>query len=91
MESARCGLIPSESQVPNLVLCALASEESLLAAARRLDSLGISYRIFREPDIGDQFTALCTGIVSGDSRRHFRKYRLLESGTRQRHYAQGDI
>ncbi len=71
-------LIPPELEHPHLCLCGVKGEIQLQAAADRLDQAGIKYRAFIEPDIGDQWTALATESVSGEDRRHFKRYNCLK-------------
>jgi hypothetical protein len=49
-----------------------------LTEQQRLDRIGIRTRVFHEPDIGNQATALATEPVYGDDRKYFKKYRLLK-------------
>ena len=79
VEMARHGLIPEGVEHPHLVLLAVTSQRELLKAADRLDQAGILYRQFIEPDLDNAVTALCTGPLSGESRKHFRRYSLLRS------------
>jgi hypothetical protein len=54
------------------------NEPALLDASRKLDEAGVSHRLFREPDIGDQATALATAALSGPARRSLRKFQCLK-------------
>jgi hypothetical protein len=57
-------------------------DESALHRARdRLESFGIRFKTFTEPDLGNQMTALATEAIHGDLRRVFRKYQLLKGET----------
>jgi len=51
-------------------------EESLLQVRDRVRAHGIHAELFREPDLGDAATALCTEAVCGDARKVFRRFRL---------------
>lgn len=68
-------LFPSEHQL-SLVLCSSQDEDSLHQTAARLDSLGIEHTIFREPDIGDEATALATRGVTTEERKKLSRYSL---------------
>lgn len=70
-------LIPPCDEHPHLVLCGIKSEQSLWTVLRRLESLGIAYKPFRDSDLDDQLTAIATGPVRGEQRRHFRRYQCL--------------
>ena len=74
-------LFPHYEGVPFLVLCGLRDEKQLVDAFERIKNLGIKCQKFREPDLDNQTTAFATGLVSGDDRRLFRKYRLLKIDT----------
>lgn len=63
--------------VDNLVLCGVANEAALHDAKRRLESLGVRLKVFVEPDLDNQATALVSEAVYGVDRFHFKKYQLL--------------
>lgn len=63
---------------PNFVLIGVPDEETLLQEAMKIMAFGVDARIFVEPDLDGQSTALATEPISGDQRRFFRKYRLLK-------------
>ena len=67
VEAAR-RFLPPDRPHPHLVLCRVASERDLLAAADRLDRLGVRLELFREPDRAGEATALATEPL-GPSRR----------------------
>ncbi len=79
LESGRRNLIPAEGDHPHLVFCTVADEPALELASRQLRVLGIGHSSFREPDLDDSLTALCTVPVGSESRRHFRKFPLFFS------------
>jgi hypothetical protein len=66
---------PSQA-IHSTVICAVPDEASLLHAEERLKRHGISSTIFREPDIGNQATALCSEPISGALRKAFSIYPL---------------
>jgi hypothetical protein len=76
IEASRHFLSP-EHQHPNLVLCRVSSERDLLAAADRLDRLGIQFKIFREPDRSSEATALATEPLGSYRRRFLARYPCL--------------
>ena len=73
---------------PNIVLCGVCDESALLAAAVALDTAGVSHRVFREPDIGNQATAIATTAVSGSVRKLFRKFKCLKEKDMQSNQVQ---
>jgi hypothetical protein len=79
VEAGRSGLIPADGDHPHLVFCTVADEPVLELAARHLRVAGIAYAPFREPDLADSLTAVCTAPVGPESRRHFRRYPLFLS------------
>lgn len=62
---------------PHLVLLGVRSEAQLENALRKLKAQGIDCHEFREADLDDQLTAFCTEPISGDARRHFKRFNLL--------------
>jgi len=62
---------------PHLVVLGVKGEHQLYNSARKLDSAGIRYRIFTEPDRNDEATAIATEPIFGEQRRLFRNYRCL--------------
>lgn len=79
IEAARQGLIDPEIEHPHLVVLTVPTQRELLRAADLLDHAGIKYRQFVEPDLDNSVTAICTAPVSGEQRKHFRRYPLLRS------------
>jgi hypothetical protein len=72
----KLGLAPSS--VSNLVLCQAADESFLLREFQRLELFNIPTVLFREPDIGNQATSLCTIPLIGESCRLFKKWKLWD-------------
>lgn len=62
---------------PHLVVCGVNSQAQLENALSKVQALGIKCHPFVEPDIGGQLTAFATEPLSGEARRHFRRYNLL--------------
>jgi hypothetical protein len=52
------------------------NEDSLLDAHRLASRNGIKIVLFREPDLNDQATALCTEAVDRAAKRLFRRFKL---------------
>jgi hypothetical protein len=76
VEAAR-HFLPPEQTHPHLVLCRVSSERDLLAAADRLDSLGIRFQLFREPDRAQEATALATEPLGVERRAFLARYPCL--------------
>jgi hypothetical protein len=55
----------------------VSTERDLLAAADRLDRAGVRFQIFREPDRGDEATALATEPLGPDRRAPLARYPCL--------------
>jgi hypothetical protein len=72
--------LPPGSDHPHLVLCGVASEQRLLAAADFLFRRNIRFHLFHEPDRANEATALATEPLSGDERRLMERFRCLSSG-----------
>jgi hypothetical protein len=78
VEAGRRGLIPAAGAHPHLVLCTVPDAHALALAARSLRVAGVPHAEFREPDLGGQLTAVCTGPLDRPLRRHFRRYPLYD-------------
>ena len=65
-----------KDRVNHLVLFGVKSEEELHKAHHKLESNNINTRLFCEPDIGNQATALCTEQISQPNKKLFSKYNL---------------
>jgi hypothetical protein len=76
VEAARRFLTP-DSPHPHLVLCGIASEERLMAAADHLFRHDVRFTLFREPDRDNQATALASDPVYGERRQWFERFRCL--------------
>lgn len=76
IESSRA-FMNKESEHPSVILCTVKSEHKLLACAEELDLKGIDHVIFREPDIGNQATALASIPLIGKERQAFSRFQLL--------------
>jgi hypothetical protein len=76
IEAART-FLPSSVEHPHLVLCAVDSEQRLLAAADRLFRRSIRHIIFREPDRANEATALATEPLPAWRRGILAPYRCL--------------
>ena len=59
-----------------LILLGVGNEQELQDWAERLTWRGLSYSMFREPDIGDQMTALACA-PSPEDRKLFRSLKLI--------------
>jgi hypothetical protein len=69
--------LPPDRPHPHLVLCRVSSQRDLLAAADRLDRLGIRLQLFREPDRAGEATALATEPLGPDRRGALARYPCL--------------
>lgn len=64
------------SETLSLVLCKTNSEQSLLEQAQFLDSIGIEYILFREPDMENRATALSTLALNTRQRKFLSHWKL---------------
>jgi hypothetical protein len=72
-----CGrALPGGPTVDNLIVIGVPDEESLLEAHRLAEHHGVRSVLFREPDINNEATALCTEAVDLAGGRPFRRYKL---------------
>ena len=69
-------LAPQNESIDSVVVCRVDSEQKLMRAHDRLERQGIRTVLFREPDIGNQATALATEPVNGSVRKSLSKYPL---------------
>jgi len=53
-------------------------EAALLDAFEELKEQGLPVVLWREEDLGGQATAVGTGLVRGEQRKPFRRFRLLK-------------
>lgn len=60
----------------SLVVLQVRDENALLACRQYVEDQGIKSVLFREPDLGDTATALCTEPVGEEKRKVFKKFRL---------------
>jgi hypothetical protein len=68
--------ITDDMEHPSLVFVEVKSEEKLLKVMEELKG-SIQYRTFREPLFDNSITALATEPISGDRRRLFAKFQLI--------------
>ena len=59
------------------MLCRVATERELLAAADRLERAGIRFALFREPDRNNEATALATEPLCANRRGALARYPCL--------------
>lgn len=76
IESARAYLKLGEEH-PSVIICSIKSEYKLLKCADELREKGIDFQIFREPDIGNQATALASRPLKGKDRAAFSRFQLM--------------
>lgn len=69
-------LADKTGDIASIVICGVAEERTLLQEQARLAVAGIQTLLFREPDMGDAATALASAPIRGETRRHFRRYKL---------------
>jgi hypothetical protein len=74
---ALSSFLPFPSPQPHLVVCGVTDEAALRRSLERAVAHGVRCHPFHEPDLGYQMTAWASEPVSGPTRKHFRRYRLL--------------
>lgn len=79
LESTRAMPLPRDAEHPHLVLCQVPNQAHLLKCQDHLSKSGIAHTVFREPDIGNELTAIATERLTGDQRKVLRRYQLLKS------------
>jgi hypothetical protein len=58
------------------VVLQVRDENALLACSQYVEDQGIKSVLFREPDLGNSATALCTEPVGEEKRRVLRRFQL---------------
>jgi hypothetical protein len=74
IEASRAFLNPGDEH-PHLVILTVKNEHKLKMISEQLK---VKFRVFIEPDIGNQLTAIATEPISGETRDFFRKFQLLK-------------
>lgn len=67
-----------EIEHPNLVVLHIPDERALLEWRLKIAENNIPCYLFQESDMNNEYTALATGLISGDQRKIFKKLRLLK-------------
>jgi hypothetical protein len=75
-EAAR-SFLEAGQEHPHLIVCEVRDEPTLYQFLDKLNRHGVRFRAFLEPDRGNELTALATEPVINDTRRLFRRLRLL--------------
>ena len=78
MEAAKHFLPDYNKEHPHLVVCTVKTEDHLKKAIENLKNTDIKFKVFIEPDIGDELTAIATEPLFGNKRKFFKKYQLLK-------------
>lgn len=76
IEASRAFLAGADEH-PSVIIFGIKSEPKLKDIASRLEEAGVRHRVFVEPDIGDQWTAIATEPIPQEKRHLFAKYTLL--------------
>ena len=61
----------------HMVCFEIDGEDKLLTAAMHLETNGIAFHMFHEPDIGEH-TAICTMPLCGQQRRPLKRFKLYQ-------------
>jgi hypothetical protein len=75
-EAAR-SFLPAGQEHPHIIVCQVRDEPALRQSLHRLQTHGVRFRAFLEPDLGNELTALATEPVFDGTRRLFRRFPLL--------------
>jgi hypothetical protein len=68
--------LSEESQTSSVVVCGVSNEQELLKSQARIESRGIRFVLFREPDMNDEATALASEPLNGTGKKAFANYKL---------------
>ncbi len=69
-------LCEDKSDINYLIALGVPDEERLTTFHKKLEDRGIKSILFREPDIGNEATALCTEPICGNGRKMFSRLPL---------------
>lgn len=75
IEAARAFHKPNDIH-PSVIICEVKSEDKLKMVMNEINGM-VRYKAFQEPDIGNQYTALATEPVTGDTRKIFSRFQLI--------------
>lgn len=62
---------------PSVIICVVKSEDKLQKITQELSQKKIKFSEFREPDIGNQLTAIASEPLRGNDREAFKRFQLL--------------
>jgi len=71
-------LFPIPEITPNVIVLGVKDEAKLHSVIEELVLHKVGHAPFREPDMGNQITAVATSPIYEESRKLFRKYKLLK-------------
>lgn len=63
---------------PSVIYLIVKSEHKLRQVVERARAAGISFKTFKEPDFGDELTAMATAPLIGDERSFFKRFQLMK-------------
>ena len=63
---------------PSVIYVVVKNEKKLKSVDKKLLDVGINIKIFREPDVDYEMTAIATEPLIGEKRNILRKYMLLQ-------------
>lgn len=69
---------PYQGEHPSVIICGVKSLRELEKVIAYLDEKKIRNFQFREPDIGNELTAVSTCLIEEEQRSLFRKFQLLK-------------
>lgn len=70
--------LTKDSNHPSVIICVVKSEAKLQKCCEELSERGIQFKEFREPDIGNQLTAIASKPLFGKDRDAFKRFQLLK-------------
>ncbi len=69
--------LAKDAEHPSVIICVVKSEAKLIKCCEELRNCGIQFEEFREPDIGNQLTAIASKPLFGKDREAFKRFQLL--------------
>ena len=71
-------IIPPDLPHPSVIVLSIKNENKINSIELMLKENNIQYKVFCEPDLNNQKTALATEPIFGEKRKLFKKYQLLK-------------
>lgn len=82
IEASKAFNLEELDEHPSVIILDIKTEAKLNNVKNYLDSVGIKFVSFHEPDRDNELTSIATEPIFGDKRRYFKKYQLIKEPAR---------